>query len=170
VFLTLTLALTPLPSAPPPRVVGELVELRTPTGALHATLDLPAGPGPWPVVLVHAGSGPTNRDGNGPLVRTDNLKMLGRALAGGGFAVVRIDKRGMGASAKALAKERDVRLDTYAADVASWVAFLRRDPRFAKVGYVGHSEGALIAARSQIVAGAGSRNAAARSRTCSASN
>jgi pimeloyl-ACP methyl ester carboxylesterase len=142
VFLALALALSD--PAPAPRLVAELVEMKTPTGTVHATLDLPATPGPWPVVLVHAGSGPTDRDGSGPLVRTDCLKLLGRGLAAEGFAVLRIDKRGIAASAKALAKEQDVRLDTYAADAAAWVAFLRKDRRFAKVGYIGHSEGALI--------------------------
>ena len=144
-YLALALALAAPPAdIAPPRLVGEPLELKTGTGTLHATLDLPATPGPWPVVLMHAGSGPTNRDGNGPLTRTDNLKMVGRALAAEGFAVVRIDKRGMGASAKALAKEEDVRIDTYAADVVAWAALLRKDPRFTKLGYIGHSEGALI--------------------------
>jgi len=142
--LALALAADPPAPAPPPRVLGELVELKTATGTLRATLDLPPGPGPWPVVLVHAGSGPTDRDGSGPLTRSDNLKMLGRALAARGFAVLRIDKRGIGASAAALAKEQDVRLDTFVADAAAWAARLRADDRFTRLGYVGHSEGALI--------------------------
>jgi uncharacterized protein len=146
--LTLTLALilpaSPTELAPAPRLVGERVELKTDTGTLHGTLDLPPKPGPWPVVILHAGSGPTDRDGNGPLTRSDNLKMLGRALAAEGFAVLRIDKRGIASSAKALAKEEDVRLETYAADVLAWAALLRKDPRFTRLGYIGHSEGALI--------------------------
>lgn len=132
------------PVAPAPRPLGEFVTLKTATGDLHGTLDLPARPGPWPVVIVHAGSGPTDRDGNGPFVSTDCLKLVGRALAAEGFAVLRIDKRGIAASAKALAKEEDVRIDTYAADVVAWAALLRKDGRFTKLGYVGHSEGALI--------------------------
>jgi len=130
--------------APPPRLVGEFVELPTPTGVLYASLDLPAKPGPWPVILIHAGSGPTNRDGNGPLTRSDNLKLLGRELAARGFAVLRIDKRGIAASAKALTKEEDIRLETYADDVLAWANWLRKDPCFTRVGYIGHSEGALI--------------------------
>src|SRR5262249_36126386 len=85
-----------------------------------------------------------DRDGNGPLVRTNCQKQVGRALAAEGFAVLRPDKRGIAASAKALAKEEDVRLDTYAADVGAWVTLLRKDPRFTKVGYIGHSEGSLV--------------------------
>jgi pimeloyl-ACP methyl ester carboxylesterase len=143
--LLLSLSLPPsLEESPPPRLVGEPVELKTPTGTLYGTLDLPAGGGPWPVVLLHPGSGPTDRDGNSILTRNDSLKMLGRALAARGVAVLRIDKRGVGTSRKALAKEEDVRLDTYAADVTAWLARLRADGRFTKVGYVGHSEGSLI--------------------------
>jgi pimeloyl-ACP methyl ester carboxylesterase len=150
VFLALALALALVVTAPEaevapaPRLLGEFVELKTDTGVLFGTLDLPDTPGPWPVVIVHAGSGPTDRDGNSPFTRTDNLKALGRALAAEGVAVLRIDKRGIGASAKALPKEADVRIETYATDVAAWAARLRADKRFTKLGYVGHSEGALI--------------------------
>jgi pimeloyl-ACP methyl ester carboxylesterase len=146
-FLTLALLVAAPPErepAPPPRLVGQTVELEAVTGTLRAFLDLPPGPGPWPVVLLHAGSGPTDRNGNGPLTRTDNLKMLGRALAAEGVAVLRVDKRGVAGSLFALTREEEVRLDTYAADVVAWVAFLRADRRFTKVGFIGHSEGALI--------------------------
>jgi len=130
--------------APPPRVVGELVELKTDTGTLYGTIDLPATPGPWPVVLIHAGSGPTDRDGNGPGIWTNCLKMVGRGLAAEGLATLRIDKRGIAASAKAMKSEKEIRIDTYAVDVVAWVAMLRKDSRFTKVGFIGHSEGTLI--------------------------
>ena len=142
-MLTLVLAIV-LTETPPPRAVGELLELTTPTGTLRGTLDLPAGNGPWPVVLLHAGSGPTDRDGNGPLTQNNALKFLGRAVAAKGVAVLRIDKRGVAGSAKALAKEEDARLEVYAADVTAWVALLRTDSRFTKVAIAGHSEGSLI--------------------------
>ncbi|AMV28329.1 Alpha/beta hydrolase family protein [Gemmata sp. SH-PL17] len=142
--LALVLAAPPAADVPAPRLLSELVELKTDTGVLYGTLDLPEKTGPWPVVLLHAGSGPTNRDGNGPLTRTDNLKMVGRALAAKGIAVLRIDKRGVGASTPALAKEEDVRVETYATDVLAWAGLLRKDARFTKLGYIGHSEGALI--------------------------
>jgi pimeloyl-ACP methyl ester carboxylesterase len=138
------LLLALLTLAADPEVRSEAVELKTDTGTLAGVLDLPPAPGPWPVVLIHPGSGPTDRDGNQPGMRNDSLKMLGRALAERGVACLRIDKRGVGGSAKALAKESDVRIETYAADAAAWVKFLRADRRFTKVGFVGHSEGSLI--------------------------
>ncbi|HEV3439154.1 MAG TPA: alpha/beta fold hydrolase [Gemmata sp.] len=139
----------PAESAPPPRMVGEFVELKTDTGTLYGSIDLPSGTGPWPLVLIHPGSGPTDRDGNSHLsplqvLRNDSLKMLGRALASRGIAALRIDKRGIAASAKAMGKEQDLRVETYADDAAEWIAHLRKDPRFTKIGIIGHSEGSLI--------------------------
>lgn len=130
---------------PDPAVRHEPVELVTSTGTLYGTLDLPTAGGPWPVVLIHAGSGPTDRDGNQPtLVKTDNLRMLGRGLARRGIAALRIDKRGIAASAKAMTKEADLRFDHYIDDAVAWVEWLRKDGRFTKVGVVGHSEGSMI--------------------------
>jgi pimeloyl-ACP methyl ester carboxylesterase len=141
--LSFTLAAPP-EQAPPPRVVGEYLSVETSTGTLRGFLDLPTKPGPWPVVLIHAGSGPTDCDGNGPLVSTDNLKMLGRALAFEGIAAVRIDKRGVAGSIFALTKEDEIRIDTYADDVREWARLIRQDKRFTKLGFIGHSEGSLI--------------------------
>src|SRR5213079_139164 len=83
-------------------------------------------------------------DGNGPLISTDCYKMLGRALASEGIAVVRIDKRGVGSSLFAVLREEDLTFDNYADDVRGWVKLLRADRRFTKVGYIGHSQGSLI--------------------------
>lgn len=57
---------------------------------------------------------------------------------------MRIDKRGIGASMKAMSKEEDLRVETYAEDAAGWVDLIRKDRRFTKVGIIGHSEGTLI--------------------------
>src|SRR5436190_17710023 len=62
------------------------IRLDTPDGPLHGTIDLPAADGPVPVLLVIAGSGPTDRDGNQRALWNDSLKLLGRALAKRGIA------------------------------------------------------------------------------------
>jgi uncharacterized protein len=123
---------------------SEVVEHKTGTGTLYGTFDMPVGNGPWPVIFIHPGSGPTDRDGNSGFKKNDSLKLLGAALRDAGFACLRIDKRGVAASAKAVAKEEDLRLTTYSDDVTAWVKHLRTDKRFTKVGFVGHSEGSLI--------------------------
>jgi pimeloyl-ACP methyl ester carboxylesterase len=120
------------------------LELKTKTGTVHGTLDLPSGKGPFPVVLIIAGSGPTDRDGNQRGLKNDSLKLLGKGLAAQGVAVLRYDRRGVAASAAAAPKEEDFRFDMLVADAAAWVELLRRDARFTRVGIVGHSEGAFV--------------------------
>jgi len=120
------------------------ISLQTPTGTLAGTLALPAKT-PAPVVLIVAGSGPVDRNGNaGAMLQTNAYALLAAALAQRGIASVRYDKRGVGASAKALASENDVRIETYANDVAAWVRQLTADQRFSRTIVAGHSEGSLL--------------------------
>ncbi|MBK1615055.1 alpha/beta hydrolase [Rubrivivax gelatinosus] len=125
----------------------EAAQLATASGTLQGTLTLPARAAPRaPVALLIAGSGPTDRDGNTPLAagRNDALKLLAPALADGGVASLRYDKRGIAASAGAGSDESSLRFDDYVDDAAAWAAQLARDPRFGAVVIVGHSEGATI--------------------------
>jgi uncharacterized protein len=124
----------------------EAVTLDTPTGKLAGSLLVPAAVGKMPVALIIAGSGPTDRDGNNPLIpgKNDSLKMLAQALADSGVASLRYDKRAIGASAAAGAKESDLRFDMYVDDAAAWIAKLKADARFGHVVIIGHSEGSFI--------------------------
>lgn len=119
---------------------------------LDGTLTLPASPNrSVPVVLILAGSGPTDRDGNNPIpvgfpnsVKASSYKLLADSLAKLGVGVVRFDKRGVGRSSAVGMTERSLRFDTYIQDAVSWLNQLWRDKRFARVIVLGHSEGSLI--------------------------
>jgi len=123
------------------------VTLTTRTGVLHGTLLVPSGTtGPVPIALIIAGSGPTDRDGNSPLLpgKNNGLAMLADALGRRGIATLRYDKRGIGASASAMGQESDLRFTTYVDDAVDWLEWLRADRRFARRIVIGHSEGSLI--------------------------
>jgi len=120
-------------------------DLVTPTGTIYGTLRLPeAVSGKVPVVLIVAGSGPTDRDGNSPVLRLDIYKKLAAALAARGIASVRYDKRGIAASQAAGPTESALRFDAYVDDAAAFVRKLRADGRFSRVSLAGHSEGSLV--------------------------
>jgi pimeloyl-ACP methyl ester carboxylesterase len=124
----------------------ETAELKTAGGTVHGTLLVPESAKPIPVVLLIAGSGPTDRNGNSILLPGPNnsLKMLAEGLAGKGIASLRFDKRGIAESKAAGAAEKDLRFDMYVDDAAAWAAQLKKDKRFSSVTIAGHSEGALI--------------------------
>jgi uncharacterized protein len=124
---------------------SELV-LKTPTGDISGTLISPNNASNSPVVLIIAGSGPTDRDGNSPLLglQTNAYKMLATGFAQNGISTVRYDKRGIGKSKSAMTKESDVNFETYIDDAVSWISLLKSDKRFSKVIVLGHSEGSLV--------------------------
>lgn len=135
-------------AAPPPAtaVAESSATLDTPTGTLHGSLLLPATPGPWPIALIIAGSGPTDRNGNSPLLpgHNDSLKRLADTLASTGIASLRYDKRGIAESRAAGPAESALRFEQYVDDAALWGFQLKTDPRFTDTAIIGHSEGSLI--------------------------
>ena len=127
--------------------VEEDITLHTPSGDIHGKLMLPDDSTlPSPVVLIIAGSGPTDMNGNtiGARMTNNSLLYLAQELAANGIASVRYDKRGIGKSAAAGAKEEDLRFDHYIEDATMWADKLALDARFNKVYIAGHSEGSLI--------------------------
>jgi pimeloyl-ACP methyl ester carboxylesterase len=136
--------------------IADPIKLETPTATLYGTLALPQARSRIPVVLIIAGSGPTDRDGNSPLLpgANNSLKLLAEARAARGIASVRYDKRDVAETGKAMQlaaekattvlREEDLTFETYIADAVEWGKLLRADPRFSSVTVIGHSEGSLI--------------------------
>ena len=108
---------------------------------LAGTLTLPKGKGPFPAVVLVAGSGPNTR--NEPILGHQIFLVLADHLTRQGIAVLRYDKRGAGASTGDYAKATTM---DFADDVQAAMAYLKTrkdiDPR--RIGLIGHSEGGEI--------------------------
>jgi acetyl esterase/lipase len=122
---------------------------------LYATLTLPAGAQKFPAALLLSGSGPTDRDGNTPLIdgKIDSHRHLAHSLAERGVASLRYDKIGSGKTglASRLSKPESIDFLMYVAHARAAYDFLKTRPEVdaKKLMLLGHSEGGLIA---QIVA------------------
>ncbi len=132
--------------------------LKTATGNIYGTLALPGNGKKVPVVLIIAGSGPTDRNGNCAAMglKGNTYKMIADSLQKAGIASVRYDKRGIGESAGAMKDEESISFNDMVNDATGFIGMLNKDPRFSKVTILGHSEGSLIGI---IAAGKGKANA-----------
>ncbi len=99
-------------------------------------------------VIIVAGSGPTDRNGNQPGLKIDLLKQIAEQLAQEGIASLRCDKRGQYAR-----KPKDGEAlsgftvwQNYVGDVAAALAYLQEQPEIDanRTAMIGHSEGGLL--------------------------
>lgn len=116
---------------------------------MSGTALRPDGEGPFPAVVLVAGSGPTDRDWCSPLLpgRNGSGRLLAEVLADAGIASLRYDKRASGPHAAEHARRLAGRLsmashlDELVAAVAALVAMPWVDRK--RLAGIGSSEGAL---------------------------
>lgn len=98
---------------------------------------------PVPTVLLIAGSGPLDRDGNHTKMALNLSRDLAQNLYDAGWASLRFDKRGIGESS---GDYLSAGLDDERADVEAAFDWLTGQPEVGPIVAVGHSVGALMAA------------------------
>ena len=123
------------------------LDVPTPLGPLPAILAMPTGPGPFPVAVLVAGSGP--HDGDETIGPNKPFRDIARGLASAGIATLRYDKRSLAYGAQ-MAGRVDFTIDDEVTDDALAAIKLARaqpgiDPH--RVFVLGHSLGAYMAPR-----------------------
>lgn len=138
------------PQEPKPPYPYRSVEVTFPNVAggfdLAGTLTLPEKAGRYPVAILLTGSGPQNRDEE--LLGHKPFLVLADYLTRQGFAVLRYDDRGV---ARSKGEFKTATSLDFANDAESALNFIKNQPEAdtSKIGFIGHSEGGLIA---QVVA------------------
>ena len=129
------------PQPPFPYQTEEVTFVNEQAGAtLAGTLTLPQG-GAKTVLLMVTGSGQQNRDEE--LFGHKPFAVIADYLACHGIATLRYDDRATGQSKGGEIKNATTK--DFTADALKGIEWLRKSGRFAKVGVLGHSEGAMIA-------------------------
>ena len=129
-----------------PSITESPVSLKTLSGSISGTLAMPKNASEKiPMVLIIAGSGPTDRDGNNAKggLTANTYKMIANELGKNGYASLRYDKRLVGQSISST-KESELRFEDYIEDAVGLINMLNDDQRFSKIIILGHSEGSLV--------------------------
>ena len=109
---------------------------------LAGTITVPHGSGPFPAAILIAGTGRHARDAE--VCGHKTMLVLSDYLTRHGIAVLRFDKRGCGISTGNF--EMATSID-FASDVQAGIEYLKthKEINWKQIGFVGHSEGGLIA-------------------------
>ncbi len=137
---------------------GQSVDVSWPLGptTVYATVVNPEGAGPFPGVVLVAGSGPTDRDWNSPLLPGTNGsgRLLAEALGRAGFASLRYDKRASGPHVRETIPLLigAITMQSHVDELAGAVRTLAEQPgiRRERIFALGNSEGTLHALNYQI--------------------
>jgi pimeloyl-ACP methyl ester carboxylesterase len=120
-------------------------ETKIRVGAIDAVLTTPPDVEKPPIVLLIAGSGSIDHDGNGPQVKPATLKKLSEQLVARKIATLRYDKRGAGGWKPEFGRPEDFRFKDFVEDATALVNYLRSSGKFSRIVVAGHSEGGLVA-------------------------
>ena len=114
-----------------------------PGAKIHTVITHPFNQRIAPLVIMIAGSGPTDLNGNQPMMQNNSLRLLSDELVKRDIATLRFDKRAIAKSAVPGFNEADMTIDQLAADVSRLIEF-SRSKGFEQIFILGHSEGSLI--------------------------
>ncbi|HPS12950.1 MAG TPA: alpha/beta hydrolase, partial [Prolixibacteraceae bacterium] len=110
---------------------------------INSVLTVPKTGSQVPLAIFIAGSGPTDLDGNNPVMKNNSLRYLSDTLVASNIATLRFDKYGIAKSADPSFDESKLTFDHYVNDVVSMIEQMK-SKGFSNIYIVGHSEGSLI--------------------------
>lgn len=110
---------------------------------LHTVLTTPSAQSSAPLAIIIAGSGPTDLNGNNPVMTNNSLKYLSEELVANNIATLRFDKRGIAKSSYPNMNEAEFTIDRFYGDVEALIEF-GRSKGYKEVFVIGHSEGSLL--------------------------
>lgn len=96
------------------------------------------------LVILIAGSGPTNRNGNQVGTQNNSLKFLAEGLAQNGIAVFSYDKRIFAQIINKTFDEKTLSFEDFINDAKDVIAYYKSQKKYSKIIIAGHSEGSLI--------------------------
>lgn len=142
VFLLLILCLSLITFSQEKKVANQEIEVNS---LIKGTLFLPEDvTSKTKLVILIAGSGPTNRNGNQVGTQNNSLKFLAEGLTQNGFAVFSYDKRIFAQMISKTMDEKKLSFEDFINDAKDVITYFKSQKKYAKIIIAGHSEGSLI--------------------------
>jgi len=110
---------------------------------IDGTLTMPVGAEYPDLVILIQGSGPTDRNGNGFMMKNDGSKLIAKELAKYGIASYRFDKRIFKMN-KFKIREEELSFEDFVKDVSDILDYFKTRQTYGKIIIAGHSEGSLV--------------------------
>ncbi|TVZ25443.1 hypothetical protein JM83_0355 [Gillisia sp. Hel_I_86] len=95
------------------------------------------------LVILIQGSGPTDRNGNGFMMKNNGSKLIAKELAENEIASYRFDKRIFKMN-KLKIREEELSFEDFIQDVSDILDYFKAQDKYKKIIVAGHSEGSLI--------------------------
>lgn len=111
---------------------------------IDGTLLKPDSSEKIPLVIIVAGSGPTDRNGNQQMMENNSLRFLAEGLYANNIASFRYDKRIIKQLKQRILSEKNIRFDEFITDAIATTDFYKKGGEFSKIYIIGHSQGSLV--------------------------
>ena len=111
---------------------------------IDGSLIVPNSKSKTDLVIIIAGSGPTNRNGNQNFLKSNNLKKLAIALAENNIASFRYDKRIVKQIKQGNIDVKNMRFEDFVNDAKDIISYFSAKNEFSKIYIAGHSQGSLV--------------------------
>ncbi|WP_412986074.1 alpha/beta hydrolase [Pontimicrobium sp. IMCC45349] len=110
---------------------------------IDGTLLLPNEMETYPLAIIVAGAGPTDRNGNQNFMQNNSLKKLAEGLSNNGIATFRYDKRIVKQIRQGNVSS-NIMFDDFVTDAISTLKFFKSKTNFSSIYIIGHSQGSLV--------------------------
>ncbi len=112
--------------------------------SIHGTLLSPMSDEKLPLVILIAGSGATDRDGNQKTLTNNSLRFLAEALSKNNVVTFRYDKTVLNLIKKEDFKEEDLVFTKFIEDAKAVVSHFKSLKAYSKIYVAGHSQGSMV--------------------------
>ena len=120
------------------------VRISTSSVEIQGTLLKPTSSKKVPLCIIIPGSGPTDRNGNNPMMKNNSLKFLAEELATNNIATYRFDKSVIHYTKEQKQQIDSLKFQIFIDEAIAIINYFKLKKEYSKIIVIGHSQGSLV--------------------------